>query len=123
MIGIPKTIATKRDFENLHSLALSNGIDRKEWLEKIKEMSSETTFQINVLEKTETGFIVPLIDLPTEYQSVSEKIKYQDSEDFNAWSVSKVIEEDFITISKGYLELEKLGISYDYVQTKIEELN
>ena len=44
MIGIPKTIATKRDFENLHSLALSNAIDRKEWLEKIKEMSNETTF-------------------------------------------------------------------------------
>ena len=85
-------------------------------------MSNETTFQINVLEKTETGFIVPLIDLPTEYQSVSEKIKYQDSEDFNAWNVNKVIEENFITISKGYLELEKLGISYDYVQTKIEEL-
>ena len=122
MIGIPKTIATKRDFENLHSLALSNAIDRKEWLEKIKEMSNETTFQINVLEKTETGFIVPLIDLPTEYQSVSEKIKYQDSEDFNAWNVSKVIEEDFITIIKGYLELEKLDITYEYVQTKIEEL-
>ena len=122
MIGIPKTIATKRDFENLHSLALSNAIDRKEWLEKIKEMSNETTFQINVLEKTETGFIVPLIDLPTEYQSVSEKIKYKDSEDFNAWNVGKAIEEDFITISKGYLELEKLDITYDYVQTKIEEL-
>ncbi len=122
MTGIPKTIATKRDFENLHSLALSNAIDRKEWLEKIKEMSNETTFQINVLEKTETGFIVPLIDLPIEYQSVSEKIKYQDSEDFNAWNVSKVIEEDFIIISKGYLELEKLDITYDYVQTKIEEL-
>lgn len=122
MIGIPKTIATKRDFENLHSLALSNAIDRKEWLEKIKEMSNETTFQINVLEKTETGFIVPLIDLPTEYQSVSEKIKYQDSEDFNAWNVNKVIEENFITISKGYLELEKLDITYEYVQTKIEEL-
>ena len=122
MIGIPKTIATKRDFENLHSLALSNAIDRKEWLEKIKEMSNETTFQINVLEKTETGFIVPLIDLQTEYQSVSEKIKYQDSEDFNAWNVNKVIEENFITISKGYLELEKLDITYEYVQTKIEEL-
>ncbi len=122
MIGIPKTIATKRDFENLHSLALSNTIDRKNWLEKIKEMSNETTFQINVLEKTETGFIVPLIDLPTEYQSGSEKIKYQDSEDFNAWNVNKVIEENFITISKGYLELEKLDITYEYVQTKIEEL-
>lgn len=122
MIGIPKTIATKRDFENLHSLALSNGIDRKEWLEKIKKMSNETTFQINILEKTETCFILPLIDLPIEYQSVSEKIKYQDSEDFNAWNVNKVIEENFITISKGYLELEKLDITYEYVQTKIEEL-
>lgn len=122
MIGIPKNIATKRDFENLHSLALTNAIDRKEWLKKVKELATETTFQVNVLEKTETGFIIPLVDLPTEYQSVSEKIKYQDSEDFNAWSINKLIEEDYITISKGYTALEALGVSYEYVQTKIEEL-
>ena len=46
MIGIPKTIATNRDFENLHNLALKNLLDRKEWLEKIKEISEETTFKV-----------------------------------------------------------------------------
>ena len=123
MIGIPKIIATKKDFENLHSLALANGIDRKEWLEKIKEISTETTFQINILEKTETSFILPLIDLPSEYQSVSEKIKYQESEDYNAWSVNSAITEDYIIINKGRLKLEELGMSLEYIQAKTEELN
>ena len=123
MIGIPKTIATRRDFENLHNLALKNLLDRKEWLEKIKEISEETTFKVSVFEKTVTNFIVQLVELPVEYQSVSEKIKYQDSEDYNAWSVNASISEEYITINKGRLKLEKLGISFDYVQTKIEELN
>lgn len=123
MIGIPKTIATNRDFENLHNLALKNLLDRKEWLEKIKEISEETTFKVNVFEKTDTNFIVPLVELPTEYQNISEKIKYQDSEDYNAWSVNASISEDYIIINKGRLKLKELGISFEYVQTKIEELN
>ena len=123
MIGIPKTIVTKRDFENVHSLALKNLVDRKEWLEKIKEISAETTFKVNVFEKTETNFIFPLVELPTEYQSVSEKIKYQDSEDYNAWRVNAVITEDYIVINKGRLKLEELGINLEYIQAKTEELN
>lgn len=123
MIGIPKTIATKRDFENIHSLALKNLVDRKEWLEKIKEISAETTFKVNVFEKAETNFIIPLVELPTEYQSVSKKIKYQDSEDYNAWIVNTVITEDYIVVNKGRLKLEELGISLEYIQAKTEELN
>ena len=123
MIGIPKTIATKRDFENIHSLALKNLVDRKEWLEKIKEISAETTFKVNVFEKTDTNFIVPLVELPAEYRSISEKIKYQDSEDYNAWSVNTVITEDYIVVNKGRLKLEELGISLEYIQAKTEELN
>ena len=123
MIGIPKNIATKRDFENLHSLALKNLVDRKEWLEKIKEISAETTFKVNVFEKAETNFIIPLVELPTEYQSVSKKIKYQDSEDYNAWIVNTVITEDYIVVNKGRLKLEELGISLEYIQAKTEELN
>ena len=98
-------------------------MDRKEWLEKIKEISAETTFKVNVFEKAETNFIIPLVELPTEYQSVSKKIKYQDSEDYNAWIVNTVITEDYIVVNKGRLKLEELGISLEYIQAKTEELN
>ena len=51
MVGIPKTLNTKRDILNLQQMAKENLIDRKEWTIRLKNLKKEDIFRLPILRK------------------------------------------------------------------------
>lgn len=72
MVGIPKTLNTKRDILNLQQMAKENLIDRKEWTDRLKNLKKEDIFRLPILEKGEGYFIIPKTEreLPKIYAAV-----------------------------------------------------
>ena len=127
MVGIPKILNTKRDVQNLHEMALSNLIDRKEWIACLKKLKAEDTFRLPILEKGDGYFVIPKTEreLPKIY--VVEPILIPETDEVEKENkvykiTGEVPAEDFIELSGGHQEAEKLGLTVEEIASMIEEL-
>lgn len=127
MVGIPKILNTKRDLHNLHEMALNNLIDRKEWIARLKELKAEDIFRLPILEKGDGYFIIPKTEreLPKIY--AIEPMLIPETEEIRKENevykiTGEVPAEDFIELSGGHQEAEKLGLTVEEIISMIEEL-
>ena len=127
MVGIPKNLNTKRDVTNLQQMAKENLIDRKEWTERLKEMTKEDMFPIPVLEKGEGYFIIPKTEreLPAIYSAVPMVIPETEGTPMET-EVFKITgeapESGFVELNGGYQEAERLELTQEEIKKMIEEL-
>lgn len=126
MVGIPKILNTKRDVYNLHEMALNNLIDRKEWVIRLKKLKAEDIFRLPILEKGDGYFIIPKTEreLPKIYAAVPVTLSEEEGAKENeVYKITgEVPVEDFIELSGGCQEAEKLGLTADEITSMIEEL-
>lgn len=126
MVGIPKTLNTKRDILNLQQMAKENLIDRKEWTERLKNLKKEDIFRLPILEKGEGYFIIPKTEreLPKTYIAVPVTLAEEEGAKENeVYKITgEVPVEDFIELSGGCQEAEKLGLTAEEITSMIEEL-
>ena len=126
MVGIPKTLNTKRDILNLQQMAKENLIDRKEWTDRLKKLKKEDIFRLPILEKGEGYFIIPKTEreLPKTY--IAAPVTLAEEEGAKENEVYKITGEvpveDFIELSGGCQEAEKLGLTAEEITSMIEEL-
>ncbi len=126
MVGIPKTLNTKRDILNLQQMAKENLIDRKEWTDRLKNLKKEDIFRLPILEKGEGYFIIPKTEreLPKTY--IAAPVTLAEEEGAKENEVYKITGEvpveDFIELSGGCQEAEKLGLTAEEITSMIEEL-
>ena len=126
MVGIPKTLNTKRDILNLQQMAKENLIDRKEWADRLKKLKKEDIFRLPILEKGEGYFIIPKTEreLPKTYIAVPVTLAEEEGAKENeVYKITgEVPVEDFIELSGGCQEAEKLGLTAEEITSMIEEL-
>lgn len=126
MVGIPKTLNTKRDILNLQQMAKENLIDRKEWTDRLKNLKKEDIFRLPILEKGEGYFIIPKTEreLPKTYIAVPVTLAEEEGAKENeVYKITgEVPVEDFIELSGGCQEAEKLGLTAEEITSMIEEL-
>lgn len=126
MVGIPKTLNTKRDILNLQQMAKENLIDRKEWTDRLKKLKKEDIFRLPILEKGEGYFIIPKTEreLPKTYAAVPVTLAEEEGTKENeVYKITgEVPVEDFIELSGGCQEAEKLGLTAEEITSMIEEL-
>ena len=126
MVGVPKTLNTKRDILNLQQMAKENLIDRKEWTDRLKNLKKEDIFRLPILEKGEGYFIIPKTEreLPKIYAAVPVTLSEEEGTKENeVYKITgEVPVEDFIELSGGCQEAEKLGLTADEITSMIEEL-
>lgn len=126
MVGIPKTLNTKRDILNLQQMAKENLIDRKEWTDRLKNLKKEDIFRLPILEKGEGYFIIPKTEreLPKTYVAVPVTLSEEEGTKENeVYKITgEVPVEDFIELSGGCQEAEKLGLTAEEITSMIEEL-
>ncbi|MGL6130349.1 MAG: hypothetical protein ACRCZ9_01885 [Fusobacteriaceae bacterium] len=124
MIGIPAVIATKKDIQNLQKMVLENLIDRKDWVEKLNGFLIHTVYRFQILEKTENYIVIPFSEkilesfTRIEVMTAGEEIETKTIKIF-----IENFEKDFVEITGGFLELERLGLSAEEVNKMIEEVN
>lgn len=127
MVGIPKTLNTKRDVTNLQQMAKENLINRKEWIEKLKEMTKEDIFRLPVLKKEEGYFTIPKTEreLPVIYSAIPMVIPETEGTPMET-EVYKITgeapENGFIELNGGYQEAERLELTQEEIKKMIEEL-
>lgn len=126
MIGIPKTINTKKDVENLHEMAKQNLIDRKEWAARLNKFAKEDMFYLPVLEKGEGYFVIPKTDreLPAKYATAAIVV-VNDEETGKENEVIKIegeISENYMPLSAGHQEADRLGITQEEIKKMLKEL-
>ena len=126
MVGIPKTLNTKRDILNLQQMAKENLIDRKEWTDRLKNLKKEDIFRLPILEKGEGYFIIPKTEreLPKTYVAVPVTLSEEEGTKENeVYKITgEVPVEDFIELSGGCQEAEKLRLTAEEITSMIEEL-
>ena len=125
MVGIPHFLNTQRDVENLQKIAVENLIERKEWIKKLEELKNKSTFQIPIIEKGENYFIIPKIDreLPAIYHAVLSTLEEQTEQEVEVYKiVATPPDKDFIELTGGALELDRLGITEQEINEFIKEL-
>lgn len=126
MVGIPKNLNTKRDVENLQEMAKSNLIDRKGWIKRLEDLKTENTFKLPILEKGDNYFTIPKTEreLPIIYTvepiTMVEETTGREDEVYKI--TGSVPDEDFITLSGGYENAEKLGLTVEEITSMIKEL-
>ncbi len=127
MIGIPSNLNTKRDVINLQEMAKKNLIDRKEWLKVLEGLQKEDTFNLPVLEKGEGYFIIPKTEreLPEQYSVLSiETLEETPGEEQKneVYKVQGEIEGDYIVLSAGHQDAERLELTQEEIKNYIKEL-
>ena len=126
MVGIPKILNTKRDILNLQQMAKENLIDRKEWVDRLKNLKKEDVFRLPILEKGEGYFIIPKTEreLPKIYVTVPVTLAGEEGVKENeVYKITgEVPAENFIELSGGHQEVEKLGLTVEEITSMIEEL-
>lgn len=124
MVGIPKFLNTKKDVQNLQKMVLENLIDRKEWIGKLNGFLIPAVYRFPILEKTENYITVPFSEKILENFTRVEIIAT--GEETETKTIKIFIEnheKDFVEITGGFLELERLGLSAEEVNKMIEEVN
>lgn len=126
MVGIPKTLSTKRDVLNLQQMAKENLIDRKEWIKRLEDLRREDVFRLPILEKGDGFFTIPKTEreLPKIYNAVST-LSLGDAEmkENEVYKITGDIPaEDFIELSGGHQEAERLELTMEEIKQMIEEL-
>lgn len=125
MVGIPKNLNTKRDVENLQEMAKMNLIDRKEWIKHLEELKTEDIFRLPILEKGEGYFTIPKTEreLPRIYNVEPMLIPETEEQGNEVYKITgQVPDEDYIELSAGFQELEKLGLTVSEITDMIKEL-
>ncbi|MGL4672620.1 hypothetical protein [Cetobacterium sp.] len=122
MIGIPVVIATKKDMQNLQNMVLENLIDRKEWIKVLENMLIQNVYKFPVLEKELEYIVLPYSELLLEHTNNETQI-IEDGDNKTIKIFIENYEKDFIEITGGFLELERLGLSVEEVNKMIEEVN
>lgn len=126
MVGIPKILNTKRDILNLQQMAKENLIDRKEWTDRLKNLKKEDIFRLPILEKGDGYFLIPKTEreLPKNYAAVHVTLAEEEGAKENeVYKITgEVPAEDFIELSGGHQEAEKLGLTVEEITSMIEEL-
>ena len=126
MVGIPKTLNTKRDILNLQQMAKENLIDRKEWIDRLKNLKKEDIFKLPILEKGDGYFLIPKTEreLPKNYAAVPVTLAEEEGTKENeVYKITgEVPVEDFIELSGGCQEAEKLGLTAEEITSMIKEL-
>lgn len=64
MKGIPKVFQTKQDVLNVHRLAMSNKIDRREWKKVLIELQQKTKYVLPIFKVMDGCFYIPYTTLP-----------------------------------------------------------
>ncbi|MGL6169183.1 MAG: hypothetical protein ACRC0Y_12945 [Fusobacteriaceae bacterium] len=122
MIGIPAFLATKKDVQNLQKMVLENLIDRKEWIKVLQNMLVQNVYKFPVLGKELEYIVLPYSELLLEYINNETQI-IEDGENKTIKIFIENYEKDFVEITGGFLELERLGLSAEEVNKMIEEVN
>ncbi|MGL5057407.1 MAG: hypothetical protein ACRC6A_08610 [Fusobacteriaceae bacterium] len=122
MIGIPAFLATKKDVQNLQKMVLENLIVRKEWIKVLQNMLVQNVYKFPVLGKELEYIVLPYSELLLEYINNETQI-IEDGENKTIKIFIENYEKDFVEITGGFLESERLGLSAEEVNKMIEEVN
>lgn len=76
MRGIPRIFQTKQDVYNVHRLAMSNKLDKKEWKSYLIQLTQPTRYVLPIFKVESNCFYIPYTDLPLPEEYKNNKLVY-----------------------------------------------